>query len=98
MAQLVKNPPAIDIHARHFMRLISFIFTVARHHYCSILYYASLSMEFSRQESWNEFPLPTLGDLPDLGIKPVSLGSPALTGRDSLPLGPPWKPFLEETT
>ena len=55
-------------------------------------------MEFSRPESWSELPLPTPGDLPDLGIKPISLGSPALTGRDFLPLGPPGKPFLEETT
>ena len=51
-----------------------------------------------QSQVWNELPLPTPGDLPDLGIKPISLGSPALTGRDSLPLGPPWKPFLEETT
>jgi len=29
-----------------------------------------LSMEFSRQEYWNELLLPSPGDLPDLGIKP----------------------------
>ena len=37
-----------------------------------------LSMEFSRQEYWSEFPCPPPEDLPDLGIKPGSLISPAL--------------------
>ncbi|ELR62335.1 hypothetical protein M91_01857, partial [Bos mutus] len=37
-----------------------------------------LSMEFSRQEYWSELPFPTPGDLPDPGIEPVSLVSPAL--------------------
>ena len=32
-------------------------------------------MEFSRQEDWSGLPLPTSGDLPDLGIKPASLAS-----------------------
>ena len=39
-----------------------------------------LSMEFSRQEYWNGLPFPPLGDLPDPGIKPASLASPALAG------------------
>ena len=30
--------------------------------------------------SWSELPFPTPGDLPNLGIKPVSLSSPALAG------------------
>ena len=42
---------------------------------------ASLSMGFSRQESWSGLPFPSPGDLPDPGIKPVSLVSPALAGR-----------------
>ena len=33
-------------------------------------------MEFSKQEYWSELPFPTAGDLPDPGIKPVSLASP----------------------
>ena len=41
---------------------------------------ASLSMEFSRQEHWNGLPVPPPGDLPNPGIKPVSLASPALAG------------------
>ena len=41
---------------------------------------ASLSMEFSRQEYWNGLPFPSPGDLPDLGIEPISLVSPVLAG------------------
>ena len=33
-----------------------------------------LSMEFSRQEYWSGLPFLSLGDLPDPGIKPRSLG------------------------
>jgi len=43
-------------------------------------------MEFSRQEYWSRLPFPTPEDLPNPGIQPASLGSPALAG-DSLPLG-----------
>ena len=35
-------------------------------------------MEFSRQEYWNGLTCPLPGDLPNPGIKPVSLTSPAL--------------------
>ena len=38
----------------------------------------SLSMGFSRQEYWSGLPCPSPGDLPYLGIEPVSLRSPAL--------------------
>ena len=38
-----------------------------------LLWQASLSMGFSRQEYWSGFPFPPPGDLPDPGIKPVSL-------------------------
>ena len=40
-----------------------------------------LSMEFSRQEHWNGLPFPPLGHLSHPGIKPLSLASPAMTGR-----------------
>ena len=33
-------------------------------------------MEFSRQEYWSGLPSPTVGDLPDPGIEPVSLTLP----------------------
>ena len=39
---------------------------------------ASLSMGFSRQGYWSGLPCPLPGDLPNPGIKPVSLTSPAL--------------------
>ena len=44
-----------------------------------------LSMGFSRQEYWSGLPCPSPGDLPNLGIEPVSPVSPALQ-VDSLPL------------
>ena len=37
-----------------------------------------LSLGFSRQEYWSGLPFPPSGDLPDPGIKPKSLTSPAL--------------------
>ena len=40
-----------------------------------------LSMGFSRQEYWSGLPFPPPGDLPDPGIEPLSLASPALAGR-----------------
>ena len=42
---------------------------------------ASLSMEFSRQEYWSRLPFPTPGDLPDLGIEPMSPAPPGAIGR-----------------
>ena len=45
---------------------------------------APLSMEFSRQESWSEYPCPPPGDLPDPRIKPMSLMSPGAIGRQIL--------------
>ena len=42
---------------------------------------APLSMRFSRQEYRSGLPYPSPGDLPDPGIEPVSLMSPALAGR-----------------
>ena len=41
---------------------------------------APLSMGFSRQEYWSGLPCPPPGDLPDPGIEPTSLMSPALAG------------------
>ena len=42
---------------------------------------APLSMGFPRQEHWSGLPFPPPGDLPDPGIEPLSLMSPALAGR-----------------
>ena len=47
----------------------------------TVAHQAPLSMGFPRQEYWSELPFPPPGDLPDPGIKPMSLASPALAGR-----------------
>ena len=44
---------------------------------------APLSLEFSRQEYWSGLPYAPPGDLPDPGIEPASLRSPALAGGSS---------------
>ena len=49
---------------------------------------APLSMGFSRPEYWSGWPCPAPEDLPDPGIKPTPLTSPAL------PLMPPGKPTV----
>ena len=59
----------------HFIRvqLFATLWTVAHQD--------PLPMGFSRQEYWNGSPCPPPRNLPDPGIKPVSLTSPALAGR-----------------
>ena len=49
-----------------------------------------LFVGFSRQEYWSGLPFPSLGDLSDSGIKPVSLTSPALAAR-FFPTSTTWK-------
>ena len=46
-----------------------------------VAHQAALSMGFSRQEHWSGLPCSPPADLPDLGIEPRSLMSPALAGR-----------------
>ena len=46
----------------------------------TVAHHAPLSMGFSRQEYCSGLPCPPPGDLPDPGIKPVSLTSPVLAG------------------
>ena len=46
-----------------------------------VAHQSPLSMGFSRQEHWIGLLYPPPGDLPDPGIKPISLLSPALAGR-----------------
>ena len=55
------------------MRLLETPWTAARQ--------APLSMGFSRQEYWSRLPFPSSGDLPNPGIEPMSLASPARAGR-----------------
>ena len=45
----------------------------------TVTHQAPLSVGFSRQEYWSGLPCPPPGDLPNPGIEPVSLMSPALT-------------------
>ena len=47
----------------------------------TIVCQAPLSMGFLRQEYWSGLPFLPPGHLPDPGIKPTSLVSPALAGR-----------------
>ena len=47
----------------------------------TVAYQVPLSMGFSRQEYWSGLPCPPPGDLPNPGIKPRSLTTPALAGR-----------------
>ena len=47
----------------------------------TVTHQTSLSLGFSRQECWSGFSCPPAGDLPDPGIQPVSLMSPALGGE-----------------
>ena len=49
----------------------------------TIAHQAPLSMGFSRQRYWSEFPCPSPGDLPRPGIQPASLATPAVQA-DSL--------------
>ena len=51
----------------------------------TVIYQASLSMRFSRQQYWSGLPFPSPGDLPDPGIEP---SSPALQA-DALSSEPP---------
>ena len=47
----------------------------------TVAHQAPLFMRFSRQEFWNGLPFPPPGDLPDPGIEPTFLMSPALIGE-----------------
>ena len=60
----------------------------------TIVYQASLSMGFSRQEYWSGLLFPSPGDLPDPGIEARSLALQA----DTLPSEPPGKPHKKNLT
>ena len=49
------------------------------------------SMGFLRQEYWSGLPFLPLGDLPDPGVEPAPLESPAVAGG-LLTTAPPGKP------
>ena len=56
-------------------QLFMTLWTVARQ--------APLSMGYFRYEYWSGLPCPPPGGLPEPGMEPVSLASPALAGRFS---------------
>ena len=73
----------------------------------TITHWVPLSVRFSRQECWSGLPCHPPGGLPDPGIEPASLRSPALAGGffTTRPLGKPkthtiysqiksWFPFI----
>ena len=60
----------------------------------TVAWQVSLSMGFPRQKYWSDLPLPSLGDLPNSGIKPsIHLLHLFLWQECSLPLVPPGKPM-----
>ena len=63
------------VHAKCFSHIWLFV-TVS-----TVAHQAPLSMGFSRREYWSGLPCPPPGNLPDPGIKPASLKSPALAGQ-----------------
>ena len=58
----------------HFSRVQLFV------NQWTIALQAPLSMGFSRQEYWSGLPFLSSGDLPNTGIEPTPLLSPALAG------------------
>ena len=60
-----------------------------------VAHQAPLSMEFSRHVSWSGLPSPSPGDLPDPGIEPVSLASPALAGGFFFTTSTTWEAQME---
>ena len=60
----------------------------------TVIHQAPLSMGFSRPEYFSGLPCPPPGNLPNPGIKPMSITSPPLTGR-LFTTSPTWDaPFL----
>ena len=66
------------------VRLLEILWTVTHQ--------VPLSMGFSRQEYWSEFPFPSPGKLPNPGIE-KSLMSLVLAGR-LFPTSSTWKPYV----
>ena len=56
-----------------------------------------LCMKFSKLEYWSGLPFPSLGDLPNPGIEPMSLASPELAEKGILKVKKKKKAEFEET-
>ena len=72
---------------RHIFICIQYLYAYVLNHFSCVQLFATIwvvahqapmSMEFSRQEYWSGLPCSLPGDLPDPGIKPMSLMFPAL--------------------
>ena len=85
---LLSHQGSSDTHARMCAKSLQFMSDSAT--LWTVASQAPLPMGFFRQEYWGGLPCPPPGDLPDAGIEPTSLTSPALAGR-IFPL-PPGKP------
>ena len=74
MVSHTRTPSSFQKHRRTcpLFRLFVTLWTIAHQ--------VPLSTEFSRQEYWSGLSFPSPGDLPNPGIKPLSLLSPALAG------------------
>ena len=72
MMKKMNEPPACMLSRFCPVRLFVTPWTVAPQ--------APLALGFSRQEDWSGLPCPPPGDLPDPGIEPAFLMSPALAG------------------
>ena len=59
----------------------------------TVAHQAPLSMEFSSQDYWSGLPLPSPADLPDPGIEPTALASPALADG-FFTTSTTWKPII----
>ena len=85
--QKVENWKCVRAPCTHCARLLAPWWTVAHQ--------APLPMEFSGRKYWSGLPFPIPGCLPDPGIQPAPLASPALAGGffSSAPPGKPrnWK-------
>ena len=58
-------------------------------------HYIATPLELRKQEYWSGLSFPTPGDLPDSGVKHLSLAAPALAGR-FFTAAPPGKPELRK--
>ena len=68
--------PCRDQVCKHVCLVVVWLFATP----WTIAHQAPLFMGFSRQEYWSGVPFSTPGDLPNPGIEPVSLATPALAG------------------
>ena len=77
-----------SVQCSHTLRYIACLFCVCMLNHVrlfatlqTVAHQAPLSMGFSRREYWRVLPCPPPGDLPDSGVEPMSLMTPALAGR-----------------